>query len=130
MISNKCKFFTIIPFSPNVALGSLNFVTAFPIPYSTNQFSPSFPDRTHEFFSKNDSFIGILLKKKKYPETLRRLSAKRILKLQHFTNTHHFDFRELNHFQSQMYLMNSVYIFPYKLFSTMLHTQNFSLATP
>lgn len=35
MVSNKCKFFRIIPFSPNVALGYLNFVTASPIPYST-----------------------------------------------------------------------------------------------
>lgn len=131
MISNKCKFFTIIPFSPNVALGCLNFVTASPISYSTNQFSPSFPDRTREFFSKNDSFTVILSKKKKNPETLRRLSAKRIPKLEHFTNTHHCNFRELNHFQSQLHLMNAVYIFPYKLVSTMLLcTQNFSLAIP
>ena len=126
MISNKCKFFTIIPFSPNAALGCLNFVTASPTPLISSHLLSLIE---HVSFSAKMTHSLASCQKKKNPETLRRLSAKRIPKLEHFTNTHHFNFRELNHFQSQLHLMNAVYIFPYKLVSTMLLcTQNFSLA--
>lgn len=93
-----------------------------------NRFSPSFSDETCEVFSKSESLLGILSRSPQcHRQSEREPTPKaRTLALTHIPLT----LENWLTLRAKRILTNSVYSFPYKLFSTIPPPPNFSLAIP